>query len=79
MAETSSPEKRVGGGDDGEEATLERRGKKREEARRGGIAVKEAEAIIEKEKPGCRGKDMNVVNGGGERENGEEEAKKTGR
>lgn len=50
-----------------------------EEARRGGIAVKEAEAIIEKEKPGCRGKDMNVVNGGGERENGEEEAKKTGR
>ena len=39
--------------------------KPREEARRGGIAVKEAEAIIEKEKPGCRGKDMNVVNGRG--------------
>lgn len=83
MAETSSPEKRVGGGDDGEEATLERRGKKREEARRGGIAVKEAEAIIEKEKPGCRGKDMNVVNGGGgkgkRRRGGEEDGEVNGR
>lgn len=36
MAETSSPEKRVGGGDDGEEATLERRGKKSPEKRRDG-------------------------------------------